>query len=1134
MNRPSLRTGLPAIVLAAAALLARPAAADAVDWVEHRTDHFVVRYQAADVAGGANTAERMKLAGELFELAHDTFTKEMGLPAPAGTELGPDGKKRTAVYVYDWAKLNVPPFGGDRAHQMAEEKDGVIRLRVGRWGRRDAEHPLLVSEAAHEVFHAVQREYVAKPHARYDWFREGTAEWAVAAAYPELRTREFLVWEHRFLLFPHLPIDHHDQTDGTVAAGVRSTGHPYGTLALFRFLGLHHAPAPAGKLSPAAATTARNAALLRTMLEGWKAEAAADPAGYHPLNVVAKAVGTTGPNDPKFRAAYDAFAVACALGPKASGVPHLADATSLRFGAAPTRTGWAEQYPGSVRSVSGTIHTVPPEEKLFPAREPIDPPFRAEWGGTTVGRGGFRVYRIEKPAGTDATSKLPKDATLSLAVQADPDHVSVQAVVRPGPGQPVKVIPASYDPAQFRHLVRVPKFDAIADVGEKDESRAAVLLVVTRYSSGAPKGYMVTITVAEPPVLTGVKITQKGAPRYHVTWDPTAGTLTSRARTAHAEAKLDPARDEAAVELTFNNPVLNPFLESLCTFNGKDVTMKPVGDGRVWRGAIPADWVVTSRQELRIRAENNADGGRGDNLPLDTVPETVAAPSGDHWDGYERDDKGMVIRLGPPGQLGGEIALAVSRHPNGHSTVLDVRHPVLADIRAGKAGGRVRITVYRSCSPTGPFEETTVYAGIYTGATWRVTQTDNPENGWHPTAAGTFRLVDANGQYGKRVPNPKTGQRDWVDGGPVYYLVSLRPVDADGNPDGNELRSPVVAPAKPAIHILNPRKGGGADINLSGTCRGLVVSVGPANQAYSARGVRVKVTYSGPLVPEQTRYAFTRLSGRLEPRLDGYGPNYAFVPLPVCPGPLSRVRVEADHPDGPAAVTAELYESPDYWTEVRARRAAGKERIEKEFTGVLAEARAAVARAKAAKGPTPADEQKRVKQAENNLKRVEARRVWKLAEQGQDAPAALAALTTYLDLGQEAIEAALKSNEPDRARDFSWELVQLYGDLARLALTTGDRDAFRRAAEGKLVALTRQRAERGWGNEFGHEPHTSRDNALEFLAHNLVLLGGDVAEAKRLYLEARGLRWERSSKFGREIMDNQWKKGERPDWWPGD
>lgn len=121
---------------------------------------------------------------------------------------------------------------------------------------------------------------------------------------------DFLTRESHFLMFPHLPIDRIEVKED-IEKYKRSTGHPYGTSALFRSLGKHHGPAGPN----------REAALLRAVMTESQAQSKVEAAKYHPLGVPAKALGMTGPDDPKFRKVYDEFAVAAALGPHAAGLP---------------------------------------------------------------------------------------------------------------------------------------------------------------------------------------------------------------------------------------------------------------------------------------------------------------------------------------------------------------------------------------------------------------------------------------------------------------------------------------------------------------------------------------------------------------------------------------------------------------------------------------------------------------------------------------------------------------------------------------------------------------------------------------------------------------------------------------------
>lgn len=345
-------------------------------------------------------------------------------------------------------------------------------------------------------------------------------------------------------------------------------------------------------------------------------------------------------------------------------------------------------------------------QAAFPVRDfawPVERVAYDAWTGTTIGPGGFRVFRIPRPAElkvpTDLDSlntRLSRNAWMTFEVEAKEGELSVQGLARPGGKQPVKVWPASYDKILGRFVLRVPNFDAIGDIENKYEVGAEALVVVTRYSGGsASQNYRVHVSAVTPPAVRDVKVYQKKALKYHVGWadHPATGWPLTRIRTLVVDKGLDPTEGDAEVEITFagwDGPALNADF----AFNGKWTGLTLDRDGRTYRATIPKASLTRAKSRMQIAAIGT--------VPLDTNPATVAEPVANLWVKYEQAREGTVLELTGL-DLKGKVGRTVQPNANGSLNDLRVDFPAFADVRGGKSTEQYLITSYLSCSEKGPF-----------------------------------------------------------------------------------------------------------------------------------------------------------------------------------------------------------------------------------------------------------------------------------------------------------------------------------------------------------------------------------------------------------------------------------------------
>lgn len=612
MNRFRSRWSGMALWVAGLVALGGSAAQGASPWRGIKTPHFVVLAMTEEFDADRVNEDDLRRTGERFERIYSIFVDEWkllppaGPPAPAGTTADP----RVVVFVYDWTKAG--PYQDDererlrrreeRARQRAEREaagedpeeagdddtenfalafhtDGKIHLRIEHL-RTESSSPEFVSPSeqveviTHELFHAVQKAYDPLP--RYRWMREATAQWAVwlstlADEAGGVRGREQL-----FLGWSEYPIGYFEDRAKNPRPG-HSVGHPYGTSILFRYLGEHHGGVD----------------LLKKYMEAWQASRdwEGPPVGptprYHPLNLVAQVVGTSGPDDPQFRELYDRFAVALALGPDAPG-SLLADAARVRRGADRVNSGWDAHYADVARGPDDVIYPMPAVES--PAVIPDGSALRAARNGrimmligdTEIGTGGVRCVSIARPSG------LPPNSMLRVEVVAAEGELSVQGLIRRHPSQPVEVVPGRYVAERRAYLLEVPKFETAVDLDQKAKYRGAaesplanphmpglpeVMLVITRYTLGPepdeseaavpevtageggslvtillgpraegpnppreqPRQYPVFVYTATPPTVARFTLAQRNQPVYDVRWTSqinASGVLERRVRHA--------------------------------------------------------------------------------------------------------------------------------------------------------------------------------------------------------------------------------------------------------------------------------------------------------------------------------------------------------------------------------------------------------------------------------------------------------------------------------------------------------------------------------------------------------------------------------------------------------------------------
>ncbi|MCE9530324.1 MAG: hypothetical protein K8T89_04200 [Planctomycetes bacterium] len=1066
------------------------------------SDHFVIVCLDKDLNDGLIEAKHLRATSAIFERAYDALVTGPNLKKPF------EGKTRTLVMIYDWSEPNRYPNVKNITALGFANLEGTINLKLEHYGKAGEDIPpeRLMQVATHEFFHIVQNSYDSKGHGIYRWLREGTADWAVRAAYPALDLKgsenRFFGEEERFLERTHLPIDFYEKGNDSGPAG---PGHPYGTSLLFRFLGKHHG----------------GTALLKRITEEFGEEAKLyGKIKYHPLTVVAKSLNKKGPDDPEFREIYDRFAVACALGKNAP-VERLPDTVKDRpdgfesqaFGRGSDKIAskWDRHHSTlallpalAIYSVAGGIKTV--------SNDPL-----AAFAGNllnnaaddvTIGRGGFRCFTIVQPHERGETkTNLPPDSTLLIEVQAATDALSVQGLIRDTPDGPVRIVKAGYDPGNKRYLLRVPKFETIAAYSGAANAPGSMLLVVTRYSgeTDTMDPFPVYITLAEPPVVKEVRVIQGDKIKQLIHWAEKRddqGVLFARVKAFPVKEKLDDAVD-AKLEFDVSAPIAAPKDKPLASIDDFTLEMTSKNDGLTWSGTIPAKYLKGPEHSIRIRGEASPKGARF-KLPIDENPATVARPLGANWQDYDRSENGMVVDIGQTESPKSPIKISLLFPPEGAiEEHLRIQSPLFQELKK-KPNSRINAAIFGAITADGPFKRQVTSVTIKASTTSKLNR-DGTGNAWvdDETYQASFSPSEI------RVLRDADGKITGSHKGPIWYQVRFtyftgEPMDR-GTPAGE---SNVVGPEAAIIRVLSESKDGRYKLDPRSNGYNLPLAVRLGYIGNGTEPIRFKVAFAG-----QTRYA-----------LMPAGSISTSLALPFLAPPFPDVSITAEMGGKAYQGTASFINDPkdeeafrtagmkfaDQIATNRAKRTADEPANATRFQQVLKDQQEKLETLKANPKSKPEDIERatqdvaramnssKIAPVNEELKRCMEDRDLALAK--RDFARVVQGYQKELEIRERLKPLALIAFGPSSARDYDEDMqFEIQSKIANAAHDMGDLQAFRTA----ILAISNLRPKLQLKDPKTVALSTASDKKR--LADAIVLFTGETTEAKQLVLQAKGL-----------------------------
>ncbi len=270
---------------------------------------------------------------------------------------------------------------------------------------------------------------------------------------------------------------------------------------------------------------------------------------------------------------------------------------------------------------------------------------------TQIGGLGTRYYRVSP------LDNFPENTPIQVEIKAGEREVSLQAMVGYKDLPEWQIFKAKWDPTLGVHRVVIPRPDETADWAPR--------FAVTRYDDspdmvGLP-AYEMVISGAKPPIVSEIKVTQKGKDTFLEKWvnvEDANKLVTSRTHSREQKDKIDPEGPQVTLSVTFSQPVEARKDKVMFKLDGEDITFTAGPKSIIWTAEVPAKKLEPNDtgHKLRVNAQALIEDLPAI-LPLDEDPLSIAKYRWDDWVDYEVSDDGKEYLIAKDEQEDSKVTL---------------------------------------------------------------------------------------------------------------------------------------------------------------------------------------------------------------------------------------------------------------------------------------------------------------------------------------------------------------------------------------------------------------------------------------------------------------------------------------------